>query len=142
MELKPIGKIEGHKYPFKVKINEEYRSALLGLNGFSHCIILWWADKCDNPEARNLSRSLFLWPSPLCRELPIFDFIFTLGYSSFSASLTAPATLSAGSIPMSFTPCVLRLITETPFMGIRIIFPMSVMSIKSSSSSTSKIATT
>lgn len=54
MELKPIGKIEGHKYPFKVKIDEEYRTALLGLKDFSHCIVLWWADKCDNPEARNI----------------------------------------------------------------------------------------
>lgn len=54
MELKPIGIIEGNKYPFKVKIDEKYRSALLGLDGFSHCIILWWANKCDNPEARNI----------------------------------------------------------------------------------------
>jgi tRNA-Thr(GGU) m(6)t(6)A37 methyltransferase TsaA len=54
MELKQIGRIEGFKYPFKVKINEEYKSAMVGLEGFSHCIVIWWADKCDNPKDRKI----------------------------------------------------------------------------------------
>jgi tRNA (adenine37-N6)-methyltransferase len=54
MELKQIGTIEGNSYPFNIVIDEEYRPALKGLDGFSHCIILWWADKCDNHQARTL----------------------------------------------------------------------------------------
>jgi tRNA (adenine37-N6)-methyltransferase len=54
MELKQIGTIEANKWPFKIKIDEPYIKALEGLNGFSHCIVLWWADKCDTPEGRNV----------------------------------------------------------------------------------------
>ncbi len=54
MELKQIGTIKVENYRFKVKIDEKYLPALEGLDGFSHCIILWWANKCDNEEARNI----------------------------------------------------------------------------------------
>ena len=54
MELKQIGTIKVNDYKFKAKIDEKYIKALEGLEDFSHCIILWWADKCDNPEARKI----------------------------------------------------------------------------------------
>ena len=54
MELKQIGMIEAKKYPFRIKIDKQYNKALDGLEGFRHCKVLWWADKCDNSEARNI----------------------------------------------------------------------------------------
>jgi len=54
MELKQIGKIEILNNEYKAKIDEKYIQALDGLDGFSHCIVLWWADKCDNPKAREI----------------------------------------------------------------------------------------
>ena len=54
MELKQIGKIETKKWPFKIKIDKQYVKALDGLDSFSHCIVLWWADKCDNAEGRSI----------------------------------------------------------------------------------------
>ena len=54
MELKQIGTIKVNNYKYKAKIDEKYAKALEGLDGFSHCIVLWWADKCDNTEARNI----------------------------------------------------------------------------------------
>jgi tRNA-Thr(GGU) m(6)t(6)A37 methyltransferase TsaA len=54
MELKQIGIIKIKNNEYKAKVNEKYIQALEGLDGFSHCIILWWANKCDNPEAREI----------------------------------------------------------------------------------------
>jgi len=54
MELKQIGKIKIENNSFKAKIDEKYIAALKGLDGFSHCIIYWWADKCDTSEAREI----------------------------------------------------------------------------------------
>jgi tRNA-Thr(GGU) m(6)t(6)A37 methyltransferase TsaA len=54
MELKPIGTIKTQNHNYQAKIDQKYLPALEGLNDFSHIIILWWADKCDNPEARNI----------------------------------------------------------------------------------------
>ena len=54
MELKQIGKIKIKNNNYIAKIDEKYSKALEGLDKFSHCIVLWWADKCDNPNARKI----------------------------------------------------------------------------------------
>ena len=40
---------------YQLLIDEPYRPALQGLNSCTHCIVLWWADKHDNPEDRSES---------------------------------------------------------------------------------------
>ena len=62
--------------------------------------------------------------------------------SAFSASDAIPVIASPGAVPISFTPCVERPITETSFMAIRIILPMLVVIISSSESTTLAIPTT
>jgi len=52
MKLKAIGKVEPAEDGFAIKLNEEYRDALMGLTGFSHLHILWWADQVDSPQDR------------------------------------------------------------------------------------------
>ena len=52
MEVKPIGMIKANPAGFYAKIDEQYIPALEGLSGFSHCIVFWWADKCDSKQAR------------------------------------------------------------------------------------------
>lgn len=37
---------------FYIQLYDEYRSALLGLDGFSHATILWWFSKCDDEASR------------------------------------------------------------------------------------------
>ncbi|AKL94742.1 hypothetical protein CACET_c12770 [Clostridium aceticum] len=54
MELKLIGKIN-NKHSFEIKIDETYKEALTGINGFSHLLVLWWADQVDNLECRKIT---------------------------------------------------------------------------------------
>jgi tRNA-Thr(GGU) m(6)t(6)A37 methyltransferase TsaA len=54
MELKQIGTIKNKQNNYQVQIDKLYWKALKGIEGFSHCIILWWADKCDSPDARKI----------------------------------------------------------------------------------------
>lgn len=52
MKLKEVGKVvygEG----FKVCVDEEYKKALMGLGGFGHLVITWWANKLDDDISRN-----------------------------------------------------------------------------------------
>lgn len=38
----------------KIVVHEQYLDCLQGVNGFSHLMILWWADKLDQPEIRSV----------------------------------------------------------------------------------------
>lgn len=46
----PIGKVESDQDEMKIVLDEAYREGLKGLSGFSHALVLWWADGCDNPQ--------------------------------------------------------------------------------------------
>ena len=50
----PIGKIKKEENEVKIVIDLEYRDGLIGLAGYSHVQVLWWADGCDNDEDRNV----------------------------------------------------------------------------------------
>ncbi len=39
-----------------IAIDEKYRDALLGLDGFSHVHVLWWFHQNDTPEKRHILR--------------------------------------------------------------------------------------
>lgn len=39
-----------------LEIDERYRPALACLNQFSHVLVLWWADRHDNPRSRQALR--------------------------------------------------------------------------------------
>jgi len=54
MELKQIGEIKIQNNEFKAVINKNYIPALKGLEEFSHCIVVWWANQCDKEELRNI----------------------------------------------------------------------------------------
>lgn len=53
MELKIIGKVNNED-GFTIIIKEQIKEALEGLDGFSHLVVLWWADQVDDPEFRNI----------------------------------------------------------------------------------------
>jgi tRNA-Thr(GGU) m(6)t(6)A37 methyltransferase TsaA len=55
MTLKPIGRVRAEKGMFTIEIEEQYRPALAGLDGFGHIDVLWWADRSDTPEQRNIT---------------------------------------------------------------------------------------
>lgn len=53
MKLNPIGRIENEYGEFKLVLNQQYKVALKGLEGFSHIQVIWWFDGCDNEDCRN-----------------------------------------------------------------------------------------
>ena len=89
MELKKIGTIKEDKNGLYIQIDDPYRKALIGLDGFSHLHILWWADQLDMPEMRTITTTekpykpgpdllgLFATRSPL-RPNPICTTIITV----------------------------------------------------------------
>jgi tRNA-Thr(GGU) m(6)t(6)A37 methyltransferase TsaA len=52
-DLVAIGRVERLRDRIRLKIDERYRAALEGLDGFSHAIVLWWFDKFDTEESRS-----------------------------------------------------------------------------------------
>lgn len=50
----PIGKVVNNMGEFSIQVDEQYRPALKGLRGFSHLCMIWWFDKCDNEQCRNM----------------------------------------------------------------------------------------
>lgn len=53
-ELQPIGRVEAGADGFAIVIDEPYREALVGLEGFSHLNVLWWFHLLDAPQYRSV----------------------------------------------------------------------------------------
>jgi len=54
MKLEEIGHAECGNGSFQIMLNEKYRDALKGLDGFTHLQILWWFNGCDNKDDRSV----------------------------------------------------------------------------------------
>lgn len=54
LTLHTIGHIYAQEGCFTVRVEEPYRAALLGLEGFSHVQLFWWFDGCDTPRHRGI----------------------------------------------------------------------------------------
>lgn len=52
--LKEIGKVDQRHDSPELILQKEYLPALDGLKGFSHIIVVWWFDKLDSEEIRNI----------------------------------------------------------------------------------------
>ncbi len=52
--LYPVGKVRKQRGSIKLQIFDKYRGALKGLDGFSHIFVLYWFDRNDTPEKRNI----------------------------------------------------------------------------------------
>jgi tRNA-Thr(GGU) m(6)t(6)A37 methyltransferase TsaA len=52
--LYPVGKVKKQDGSIKLQIFNIYRDALKGLGGFSHLFVLYWFDRNDTPEKRNI----------------------------------------------------------------------------------------
>jgi tRNA-Thr(GGU) m(6)t(6)A37 methyltransferase TsaA len=52
----PVGKVKKDPGTTTIEIYPEYADALLGLNQFSHLVVLYWFDKNDTPEKRKTLR--------------------------------------------------------------------------------------
>ena len=53
-KLKQIGVVEQTEEQFAVKIGKDYVQALDGLEGFNWLDIIWWADKFDSDDFRQI----------------------------------------------------------------------------------------
>jgi tRNA-Thr(GGU) m(6)t(6)A37 methyltransferase TsaA len=53
-ELHPVGRIEKKANSVCLNIYKKYADALKGLDGFSHVFVLYWFDRNDTPEKRNI----------------------------------------------------------------------------------------
>lgn len=52
--VKPVGKVVFQNEMPLILLEKPYRSALDGLDGFSHIQIFWWFDACDNETSRSV----------------------------------------------------------------------------------------
>lgn len=59
-QLSPIGKAIVNNGRFGIEIDQKYRMAIEGLEGFSHIQVIWWFSACDNDTSRNR----FVLPKP------------------------------------------------------------------------------
>lgn len=53
LALQPVGTVSTSATGFQLQIARPYRPALRSLAQFSHVIVLWWADRHDNPTSRS-----------------------------------------------------------------------------------------
>jgi len=53
-KLYPVGKVKRQRGSAELLIYDRYRDALKGLDGFSHVFVLYWFDRNDTPEKRNI----------------------------------------------------------------------------------------
>jgi tRNA-Thr(GGU) m(6)t(6)A37 methyltransferase TsaA len=53
-QLRPIGVVEKGDGATRLRIEEPYRPALKGLDGFSHVWVFWWFDRNDTPRKRGI----------------------------------------------------------------------------------------
>ena len=51
-QLRPIGRVDVDEDGFSIAVEEPFRDALVGLEGFSHINVLWWFSLLDEPEYR------------------------------------------------------------------------------------------
>ena len=56
LRLFPVGKIKKASGITTIEVYDKYADALLGLNQFSHVVVLYWFDKNDTPEIRKTLR--------------------------------------------------------------------------------------
>ena len=54
MEIKTIGHIERNDNGNYINVAEPFRDALLGIEDFSHIIVLYWLHENDTPEQRGM----------------------------------------------------------------------------------------
>ncbi|MBW1926320.1 MAG: tRNA (N6-threonylcarbamoyladenosine(37)-N6)-methyltransferase TrmO [Deltaproteobacteria bacterium] len=55
-QLFAVGKVKKDSGTTAIEVYKEYADALLGLDQFSHVIVLYWFHKNDTPEKRNVLR--------------------------------------------------------------------------------------
>ena len=55
-QLYPVGKVRKEGESARLEIDEKYQDALLGIDRFSHMIVLCWFHQNDSPEGRDRLR--------------------------------------------------------------------------------------
>jgi len=56
LHIDPIGIVQKEGSNTVIQVEAGYREALLGLEGFSHIILIYWFDRNDRPERRAVRR--------------------------------------------------------------------------------------
>ena len=54
IKLNPVGRVEAKQGRFYVVIEERFREALKELEGFGHITVIWWGNRSDSPEQREV----------------------------------------------------------------------------------------
>ncbi len=53
IQVFPIGKIENANSNTRIVLQNEYAAGLKELARYSHALVLWWMDGCDNARDRS-----------------------------------------------------------------------------------------
>ena len=56
-QVTPIGTVHRNGDSIHMQIEEPFRPALKQLEHFSHVMVYWWADRCDDEKSRNTLQS-------------------------------------------------------------------------------------
>ena len=56
LTIHPVGAVRKRAGRAWIEVFDDYRDALLGLEGFSHLLVLFWFHENDTPEARRTLR--------------------------------------------------------------------------------------
>lgn len=56
-QVTPIGTVRRKGDSIYLQIDEPFRPALKQLEHFSHVMVFWWADRCDDEQSRNTLQS-------------------------------------------------------------------------------------
>lgn len=54
IKIHPIGEVKSREGMFQILIDKDHRTGLLGLEGFSHLTVIWWAHLFDKEEYRHI----------------------------------------------------------------------------------------
>ena len=57
--IRPVGIVRKDDNDILIQIDKDFQDALLGLEGFSHILVLYWFHENDKPEIR---RTLRVYP--------------------------------------------------------------------------------
>ena len=53
IHINPIGRIQVDGGVYCIRVDQQYRQALIHIDGFSHLTVIWWGNIFDQPEDRN-----------------------------------------------------------------------------------------
>lgn len=120
-EIKAIGEVISDKGQFGLNIAKPYIAGLKELNRFSHVLVFWWADRCDN----KLDRERVVTPLPYADNLEAGVFACRSEYRPNPIAVTICPVIkineNTGKVDLAYIDAE----HETPVLDLKPYIPVS-----------------